>query len=475
MARKKVFVFIDYDILIRHFVLNGTFREVEREHDVTYVFHQDSTSPKKGIYVDVDKLGLKRVLRCEVPRKRMGSWFKLFAVTVLHRQMGTANFAPRRERLASQVEGGWWRTWIMAFLALPLIYPVYRYFWLRKQGVWQPLEAFLRQHRPDIVLMPSLLAGYFINDLVIAARRQGIPTVVMMNSWDNPSQKAVVTAQPDRLVVWGEQTRRHAEEFMGVDPDRVEMFGAAQFQVYRRPVTEGDAELRAMFGVPPGLPIVLYGGVSKSVDESRHLKLIDDAIEDGRIEPCHVLYRPHPWRAHLTDGEKDFFALGLRHVTMDPHMADYYRRVANNPDPAMDMADYDVTRRLMALISCMVTSLSTLMLEVIMHGKPVLMFFPQRDMETKFGAFNMITLRLAHFQGFFESVGTNRCMEESDMPAAINDLLAQSRDPAVRQAVLEHARGYVVLDGPGYGERLASLVNAMTGNAPHEMLVQAAQ
>ncbi len=475
MTRKRVFVFVDYDILIRHFVLNGTFAEVERDHDVTYVFHQDHTSDKKGIYVDVDSLGLKQVLRCDVPRKRMGSWFKLFAVTVLHRQMGTPNFAPRRERLASQVQGGWWRTWIMAFFALPLIYPIYRRIWLRKQGVWEPLEDFLRQHRPDIVLMPSLLAGYFINDLVIAARRQRIPTVVMMNSWDNPSQKAVVTAQPDRLVVWGEQTRRHAEEFMGISPDRVEMFGAAQFQVYRKPVTETDAELRAMFGVPSDVPIVLYGGVSKSVDESRHLKLIDDAIEDGRIEPCHILYRPHPWRAHLTDGEKDFFELGLKHVTMDPHMADYYRHVASSPDPAMNMADYDVTRRLMALISCMVTSLSTLMLEVIMHGKPVLMFFPQRDMETKFGAFNMITLRLAHFHGFFDCIGTNRCMDEAGMPEAMNNLLAQSRDPKIREAVLAHARTYVVLDGPGYGERLAQLVDEMTDNTSPRAMAQAAQ
>ena len=108
-----------------------------------------------------------------------------------------------------------------------------------------------------------------------------------------------------------------------------------------------------------------------------------------------------------------------------------------------------------------------------MHGKPVLMFFPQHDMEAKFGASNLITLRLAHFRGFFDCPGTNQCTDEAAMPDAVNALIAQSRDPAIREAVLAHARRYVVMDGPTYGERLAALVDELTGG--RTPLAQAAQ
>lgn len=460
---KKLLVYIDFDILVRHFVLSGTFAPLEKEYDVRYVLHCDSSDSRSKIHVDVDKLGLPNHEWCDVSRQRMGSWFKLFAVTVLHNHMGSANFWPLRQRLASIINGGYWRTWLYALYALPGIYGIYRRRYLQRQGSHAAIREQIERHKPDAILMPTLLTGYFINDVVLTAKEMGIPVVAMMNSWDNPSQKAVVTASPDRLIVWGEQTRRHAIEYMGLAPKQVLTFGAAQFQVYRKPVTETDAELRQEFGVPNNRPVVLYAGVSKSVNETRHLKMLDEAIERGETEPCHVIYRPHPWRTQLIEGEADFFSLNLKHITMDPSMAAHYRHIAREYDPAMYMADYDATRRLMSLISGAISPLSTLMLEVVMHGKPVLMFFPRVDMETKYGSFNRISLRLAHFKGFFDCDGVEQCTETEKLPLAVNTLIRQSRDVAVRAKLLEHAQFYVDMAPPGYALRLLDLVRELTG------------
>jgi hypothetical protein len=35
-----------------------------------------------------------------------------------------------------------------------------------------------------------------------------------MNSWDNPSSKAFIVGTPDRLFVWGEQTKQHAVRYL---------------------------------------------------------------------------------------------------------------------------------------------------------------------------------------------------------------------------------------------------------------------
>jgi hypothetical protein len=465
MHKNKILIFIDHDLVIRHFIKSGVFREVESEFDTKYVFHCEPGASYTGIFHDVSSLGLQHVLQFELPRRRMGAWYPLYAVTALRKQLGTENFGPLRQRIAETIgKGGGWRSWRYVALGLPGAYQAFRWLQLRKMGVYEPLAELIRNERPDIILHPSLLAGYFINELGPIANELGIPFVAMMNSFDNPSQKAVCSSLPDKLIVWGPQTREHAIRFMGMPPDSVEVFGAAQFQIYRKPVTESDAELRALFQVPADVPIVLYGGVSKRVDETRHLKLLDEAITSGAVAPCHILYRPHPWRTRLSRGEEDFFSQKFKHVTMDPHLVERYKGIVQEPNIALFMADYDVLRKLMVLIDAAISPLSTLMVEVILHQKPVLSFFPQEDLENKYGeaATTNISFRLAHFRGFFDSPGVHRCNEASKLVEALNKLLEEAKNPAIADALKKHADYYAEMSGPPYGQRLCQLVQDLT-------------
>lgn len=456
---KRAFIFLDYDMLIRHFVLAGAFRELERRYDVTYVVQTDPSSDKTAINVDVEKLGLKNLVRFQIPRKRMGSWDKLFCVTALANQRGTRNYRYRRQLIADV--RGWPRTRYYELLSMPGIFPVMRRKMMKELGVYQPLRDFLEKERPDIVIHPSILAGYFINELAQICPALRIPLVVLMNSWDNPSTKAMNAGLSDRLVVWGPQTRKHAIEYMKMPPERVLEFGAAQFDIYREPIRETDADLRRMFGVPAQGPVVLYAGVSKSVNETAHLIALDQAIADGRIPPCHVIYRPHPWRGQLVEGEKNFFDVEFRHITMDPFMADYYRRVAASPDRGFDMADYGITVRLLRLVSGVISPLSTMLLEAVMHGLPVIMFYPGDDLDA---AADTIALgrKLPHFAEFWGPEGIAVCTRSAMLPDACRTMLTAHQAEPVRAGLRAHARNYVVMDGPRYAERLADLADELT-------------
>jgi glycosyltransferase involved in cell wall biosynthesis len=459
---KKALVFIDYDMLIRHFVLNGTFDEIARTHEITYVFHRDTTSEKQGIFNDISALDLKNVEYFDVPRQRMGAWWKLNAATILHNQAGTPNHKPRKQRLVSV--SGWLRTQYYSLLALPGIYDWFRKRELARLGMLEPLSDFVREHNPDIVIHPSILSGFFIQDLGPVCADLDIPFVVLMNSWDNPSGKAVVSSLPDCLVVWGPQTRQHAEAYLGIPPERVKSFGAAQFQIYRQPVTESDAELRVAFGVPPDIPILLYAGVSKSVNETNHLRALDAAIEAGEIPPCHIIYRPHPWRGVLVEGETSFFDIPFRHITLDPSMTEFYRRVVNEGVMEFYLADYDVTRRLLHLTAGTIAPLSTIMLETTMFGNPVLMYFPQEELENKFGKYNNITFKLAHFAEFWDCEGIEQCFDPEDLAQAVTRLIENAQDENIRAGLRAHAAQFVVLDGPDYATRLASLIDELAGD-----------
>src|SRR6185437_2517249 len=99
--RKKALVFLDYDMLVRHFVLAGAFGELEKNWDVKFVFLSDQTSDKTPMTVDPAKLGLKHWSYFDIPRRRMGTWDKVYCITALRNQRGTVNYHSRKELMAS--------------------------------------------------------------------------------------------------------------------------------------------------------------------------------------------------------------------------------------------------------------------------------------------------------------------------------------------------------------------------------------
>jgi hypothetical protein len=392
----------------------------------------------------------------------MGSWDKLYCVTALANQRGTKNYAYRRKLIADTRNPRLARYYEL--LSLPGIFPIVRRRLMKEMGIYQPLHALLARERPDIVIHPSLLSGYFINELTQSCPALGIPLVVLMNSWDNPCTKAMNTGLPDRLVVWGPQTRRHAIEYMRMPAERVLEFGAAQFDVYRQSSRETEAELRTMFKVPMDLPVILYAGVSKSVDETAHLVAIDRAISDGRIPPTHVIYRPHPWRQRLVQGETDFFDVKFRQVSMDPFMADFYRRIVASPQRAFELADYRVTARLLRLVAGVISPLSTMLLEAVMHGLPIIMFYPEGE-KGEVGRTIDLGKKLPHFAEFWGPEGIQVISDPAGLCDSVRLMLTEHQESAIRNGLREHAKNYVVMDGPSYADRLADLADELTGNA----------
>lgn len=460
-GREKAFIFLDHDMTIRHFVMSNSFVDLEKNFDVTYIVNIDTHPTAQWVNVDLENLGLRRLIVMSIPRKRMGSWYNLYAPCVLANQRGTSNYEGRRKQI-DEVNGRWRRR-IFEFYSMPLILPLYRRHFLSRMGEWAPLRDLLQNEKPDILIYPTTLTGYFMNELLVLAPRLNIPFVALMNSWDNPSQKATVTGNPDRLVVWGEHTKRHAIRFMRMPADRIEIFGAAQFQIYRKPVVESDAELRTLFGLPiDDVPVILYAGVSKSINETRHLSLLEDAIQSGRTPPCHILYRPHPWRGGLVSGERNFFEMRYRHIFMDPSMEGYYRRITKQADNAFNMADYEITRKLMHLVTGSISTLSTIQLETVLVGKPTISFVPRTELDSRYGRNMLESQKLAHFQDLWTTPGVTLCDDEAKLPEALSCLLAQASDSDLSRRIRNEGRTFALLEGPTYSERLADLAIRLT-------------
>jgi hypothetical protein len=326
---------------------------------------------------------------------------------------------------------------------------------LRDIGDNEELDQLLVEEKPDAIVHPTVLEGLFVADLIRSGERQHIPTVYLMNSWDNPAVKAVTVGSPTKLVVWGDHSKQLAHERLGIPLDRLVSFGAAQFDVYRRPPRETPRAYRERLGIRPDTKLLLYAGSSKGLNETLHLLRLEQAISRGELANCVVLYRPHPWRGEA-DGERSFFSLPWQHVRMAPDMVNYYReRMAGRN--FIYMADYGDTHVTLSAVDAVISPLSTILLEAALHGKAIAAYLPDEDMRTNVAL--SIMAKTVHFREFFNRVECVMCRRPEDLVRDCRVLLERASEPAIAQQLMKQCEFFVEPQAASYAQQLRTLVN----------------
>lgn len=388
----------------------------------------------------------------KVDEQRAYLWRRLYQHDVLRRARGSENktqiYAFWRETLHATA---FWRTWLMS---LPVLYGLYRRRALRLIGTCAPLERLLAELQPEVIVHPTVLEGLFVSDLIQWGRAHEVPTIFLMNSWDNPAVKAMTNGKPDWLVVWGEQTKRLANLHLGMPLDRIKTFGAAQFDFYRDPPAVSRAEFFRACGVAEDRRLVIYAGSSKGVKEVQHLIELESAIESGELPPCHIVFRPHPWRGTVA-GEVDFNSRTWKHISMDPEMADYYRRSLANPK-LVHTPDTAYTHTLLSHCDLLISPVSTILLEAVMHGKPVLAYLPEEDIDRNF--FLRTMANMTFMQEFFERTDCGPILKMSDLIAQCRRLLMTGSNGASADRLRQKARYFVELTGTPYATAVDGLI-----------------
>ncbi len=174
-----------------------------------------------------------------------------------------------------------------------------------------------------ILLVTRCVLGGFDPDVVKVARRLGIPSIMLVWSWDNLSGKAVLSEHPDHLLVWNDVQLREAVDQHGVPRERVSVLGAANFDRFfeatgagaRRPDTAGPART------------ILYLASTHKI--AREEPVIFDrwlasvrACDDPAVREARVVVRPHPavhaWDLWTPGDERVVVAPRDREVPRDP-------------------------------------------------------------------------------------------------------------------------------------------------------------
>ena len=175
-------------------------------------------------------------------------------------------------------------------LANLFIFPITKYFFESMLRPNHAISSYLKNVRPDVVIMPSSAYDPIVIDIIGICQQESIKTILLVDNWDNLSSKSILWRRPDVVGVWGEQTKEHAIEIQGFIDEQINCIGTPRFEQYfekRKLVLASHFDFR----------YVLFVGQSLPSDELRIVQIINDILCSSPFKESGIklIYRPHPW------------------------------------------------------------------------------------------------------------------------------------------------------------------------------------
>lgn len=455
----RIAVFLDHDIMVRHFLRSGALDDLLHHHDVTLVLPPEGSRRLTSditLYADA-----ARIIRLNVPVDRRALWSRLTQVAAMRLSF---------DRHARYMRRTWRRTmnWKAAILytvlGLPGAHFVFRhwsYTRLNRSGHYE-LQKLLDDGAFDLVVNPGVPIGIYIEDLTVETRRRGIPFIHIMNSWDNPSLAILPASLPDYYAVWGKQTANHAVRYLGMPSDRVIELGAAQFEIYNQPPRIDRQTFCERHDIDVDHRILLYAGGSLGTNEYQHLQVIEQRINDGEFGSVTVVYRPHPWGGGGNAGEQ-IIAHAWKHIRIETTMRNYLEALKER-GYHMTFPDYRDTHDVLSSVDCVISPLSTIIIEAALHSKPVMCFLPLEDKNAEH--FQSV-YDLPHFEDLLVDENILVARGRSELGTRTKELLTLCDDPSFGERIAETCRLFVPEFDEPYGKRLRELAEQIVRQADH--------
>ena len=161
----------------------------------------------------------------------------------------------------------------------------------------------IRAYAPHAILASPTNVRFSPADLeyLKAGKALGIPSLVLVSTWDNLTTKGLLQVWPDRLLVWNAAQIREAKEFHFFPEERIRVTGAPPFDsgFSRLKPSSTRREFCLKNDLREQDPILVYLGSSRNMakDESWLIEKLRKALDqsgDKQLESIQMIVRPHP-------------------------------------------------------------------------------------------------------------------------------------------------------------------------------------
>ena len=370
LKKKKILFIVSSDLFVRNYLGTDALDLLVSQFDLTITASSSVTT--------IDSLGRWPVYDTfEYPKSIERRHYRLMDLLGWRYRKRSSTFSYRFWRLFLDVrlQRDWLWPLRVAHRGAQLVHAILQRIWpvtiwtidheMASLPLGGDLDRIIGELSPDLVMFPSTAVDPAGTDAIRIARNKGIPSLCLVDNWDNLSSKTVMWALPDYACVWGPQTKEHAITIQGLAADRVFTIGTPRFESY---FTLNDQTAKPSSPYP--FRFILFCGCSIPFDEVTSLRLLEDEMQENQhiYGQAKIVYRPHPWRQPRlvpdTFDENEF-----KHVILDSQLRSAYkcRQFSTNNQPSVDYYP-----RLLVNSFFVVGPLTTMLIEALICHREVL-------------------------------------------------------------------------------------------------------
>ncbi len=302
------------------------------------------------------------------------------------------------------------------------------------------LEKTILEHKVSLIIHPSSAYSPIANDIARISKKNNIPSLFIIDNWDNMSSKSILYFKPTAIAVWGQQSKEHAISIQNINPEKIHLIGTARFDHYYKLVNKN---IKSHFK----FKYILFLGTAIQFDEEIALsKLVDLITNSSKFKNYKILYRPHPWRQ-----SNNIINIKSDKIIIDPQIKRAYFNLDKNFQP-----DLDYYPSLIKNAELIVGGLTSMLIESMIFKKKyiALIFDDNKNITNQKNAFK----NYLHFEGI-EKIETLILCQDLKLLNKIIETNIKTKKIIDMKKYEDILNYYIYNDKYSYSQRLIKIVN----------------
>lgn len=461
-SKEKILIVISKNEFIRNYVTTGAFTEIEKFYECKYLL---SEAVSLSHDIDKDKLEIYKVIpnnqRIHInifnilmwKYQKVSSSFKFRVMRLMHLDL---TFPARDNGFIKLIKVPvrlyrWILQCAFFFLLANKVTSAIALSYYRSRLIENDsLTSVLTRSKFCLVIFPSSAYDPDGNDLLRVCKNMGIPSLFLIDNWDNLSSKSIMWLKPTMIGVWGEQSRQHAVNIQDFMPWQVKCIGTPRFDQYFK---LRDQKLSKHFS----FTYILFVGTALSFDEVGVLVRLNAIINEnlGLFDNLKIVYRPHPWR----QGYDKFFSGDLEHVVIDPQVDSIYSSQSFSADNQPELSYYP---SLIKNAEFVIGGLTSMLIEALIFNKRFLAMVHDdgKNLTSQHNAYKYFM----HFRGLEKIDEIKFCSELCDLENCFVETW-NKRDFVDKRSLDMARQFFYYADDLKYSERLLELCDMAIDNS----------
>ena len=265
----------------------------------------------------------------------------------------------------------------------------------------------------DVNIVVSSYSDLANEAVIDSLSRTKKPLIQVVDNWDNICSKVCPTKKAEALVVWGEQTKRHASDIHNFPKDKIHTIGSSRLT--KRVIDNLKNEIinvEANASAPIKLFYAGFGVKHETLD------FFEELLNDVNLRGSHfqLTVRPHP------TSMKIFFEQS--YATLPKMLRIDLPKIDEDIDPIWPILDRDIYKDLIAA-DIVIGTPSTLILEAMLLNKKIIMDYrriksihsPRKVFETR-----------KHFREILNNKDIPKLRKSTDMISMAERLIQVNQD-----------------------------------------------